>query len=67
MKFEFSDPRCGQCVELEKNKADKACECICHIENNPFVRYHETDGWFFNSSTLTVNDLAKLETMKTKN
>jgi len=54
MKFEFSDPRCGHCVELEKNKVDKPCECICHTKDNPFVRYHEIDDWFFNISILTA-------------
>ncbi len=67
MKFEFSDPRCGECVELEEKKVDKACDCICHTKDNPFVRYHEAGGLSFNISILTANDLAKLETVKTKN
>ena len=39
-KFEWADPRCGKCVNLERANSIKICDCVCHSENNPYVKYH---------------------------
>ena len=64
MKYEFNDPRCGDCVELEEKKVDKACDCICHTKDNPFVRYHEAGGWSFNISILTAKRFSEIRNGK---
>ena len=40
IKFELADPRCGKCVNLERTKSIQICNCACHSENNPFIKYH---------------------------
>jgi len=43
IKFEIDDPRCGNCVKLRDDKLGKICNCVCHSDNNPFVKYHDVN------------------------
>ena len=39
-KFEWGDMRCGNCMSLAKGKSGKICNCICHLEINPYEKFH---------------------------
>ena len=47
MKFEYADPRCAECMDLEKDSSGKVCTCNCHSEENPYLRYHTSNLSFF--------------------
>jgi len=39
-RFEYGDPQCGKCVKIINKNSIEICSCLCHTDNNPYIKYH---------------------------
>ena len=42
-RFEYGDPRCGDCAQIINENSIEICNCICHTNNNTHKKYHKPE------------------------